>query len=63
MSPEETTDLVPCASAVVWTTSDAAWDWKGATVYYTKAVINFCDSEGHLKPCDVKIPMAINSAA
>ena len=42
MSGEETTDPVPCGSAVVRTPSDAAWDWKGATVYYRRAIINFC---------------------
>ena len=63
MSGEETTDPVLCGSAVVRTPSDAAWDSKGATVYYKRAVINFCDSEGHLKPCDVKMPIAINSPA
>ena len=57
MSGEETTDLVPCGSTVVRTPSDAAWDSKGATVYYRRAVINFCDGEGHLKPRDVKMPI------
>ena len=63
MSGEETTDPVPCCSAVVRTPSDAAWDSKGATVYYRRAVINFCDIEGHLKPRDVKMPIAVNSSA
>ena len=63
MSGEETTDPVPCGSAVVRTPSDAAWDSKGATVYYTRAVINFCDSEGHLKPRDVNMPIVINNPA
>ena len=63
MSGEETTDPVPCGSAVVWTPSDAAWDSKAANVYYRRAVINFCDSEGHLKPRDVKMPFAVNSSA
>ena len=63
MSGEETTDPVPCGSAVVPTPSDAAWDSKGATVYYKRAVTNFCDSEGHLKPRDVKMPIAVNSSA
>ena len=63
MSGEETTDPVPCSNAVVRTPSDAAWDSKGATMYHMRAVINFCDSEGHLKPRDVKIPIAINSPA
>ena len=59
MSGEETTDPVPFAHAVVRTPSDAAWDLKGATVYYRRALIKFCDSEGHLKPCDVKMPIAM----
>ena len=63
LSGEETTDLVTCGLAVVRTPSDATWDLKGATVYYKRAIINFCDGEGHLKPCDVKLPIAINSAA
>ena len=42
MSGEETTDPVPCASAVVRTPSDAVWDSKGATMYYKRVVINFC---------------------
>ena len=60
MSGEETTDPVPCGSAVVRTPLDAAWDSKGATVYYRRAVINFCDSDGHLKPRDVKMPISVN---
>ena len=63
MSGEETTDPVPCGSGVVRTPSDAAWDSKGATVYYRRAVIKLCDSEGHLKPRDVKMPIAVNSLA
>ena len=31
--------------------------------YYSRAVINFCDSEGHLKPRDMKMPIAVNSSA
>ena len=63
MSGEETTDPVPCGSAVVRTPSDAAWDSKGATVSYVRAFINFSDSEGHLKPRDVEMPIAINTPA
>ena len=44
MLGEETTDPVPCGSAVVRTPSDVAWDSKGATVYYRRAVINFSDT-------------------
>ena len=57
MSGEETTDPVPCASAVVRTPSDAAWDSEGATGYYRRATIKFRDIEGHLKPFDVKMPI------
>ena len=32
-------------------------------MYYRRAVINFCDSEGHLKPRDVKMPIAVNNLA
>ena len=35
----------------------------GATVYYNRVVINFCNSEGHLKPRDVKMPIAVNNSA
>ena len=49
---------MPCGSVVVRTPSDAAWDSNGATVYFRRAVINFCDSEGHLKPRDGKMPIA-----
>ena len=63
MLGEETMDPVSCASAVIRTPSDAAWDSKGATMYYMRAIINLCDSEGYLKPCDVKMPIAINSPA
>ena len=63
MSGEETTDPVPCGSAVVRSPSDAAWDSKGATVYYRRAVINLCDSEGDLQPREMKMPIAINSPA
>ena len=55
--------MVPCGSTVVRTPSDAAWDSKGATVYHKRAVVNFCDSEGHLTPRDVKMPIAVNSSA
>ena len=48
-------------NAVVRTPSDAAWDLKGATVWYKRAVINFCDREGHLKLRNVKMPIAINN--
>ena len=61
MSGERTTDSVPCASAVVRTPLDAAWDLKGTIMCYKKALINLCDSEGYLKRCDVKMPIAINS--
>ena len=40
---------MPCGSAVVRTPSGAAWESKWATVYYRRAVINFYDSQGHLK--------------
>ena len=30
---------------------------------YKTAIINFCDNEGHLKPCNVKKPIAIKSPA
>ena len=63
MSGQETTDPVPCGSALVRTPFDAAWDSKGATVYYKRAVVNFRGSEGHLKPRDVKMPIAVNSCA
>ena len=63
MSGEETTDPVPCGSAVVRTPSDAVSESKGATVYYKSAVLTFCDSEGHLKPRDVKLPIDVNSSA
>ena len=63
MSGEETSDPVPCGSVVGRTPSDAAWDSKGATVYYKGAVINFCDGEGHFKPCGVKMPIAVNISA
>ena len=53
----------PCGSAVIRTPSDAAWNSKGATVYYRSAVRNFRDNEGHLKPRDVKMPIAVNSSA
>ena len=56
MSGEETTDPVR-------TPSDAAWDSKGATVYYRRAVISFCHSEGHVKPRNMKMPIATNSLA
>ena len=46
MSGEETTDPVPCGSVVVPTPSDAAWDSKGVAMYYSRAVVNFCDSVG-----------------
>ena len=59
MSGEDTTDPVPCGIAVVRTPSDAAWDSKGAIVYYRRAVINFCDSEGHLKLRDERMPIAV----
>ena len=39
-SGEETKDPVPCGSAVVGTTSDAAWESKAASVYYRRAVRN-----------------------
>ena len=32
-------------------------------MYHKTALIIFCNSEGHLKPCDVKMPIAINSPA
>ena len=32
-------------------------------MYYKRAVITFYDGEGHLKLCDVKMPITINSAA
>ena len=38
MSGEETMDPVRCGSAVVRTPSDAAWDSKGATMYYWRAI-------------------------
>ena len=42
MSSQDTTDPVPCGSAVVQTPSDTAWGSKRATVYYYwRAVINF----------------------
>ena len=64
MSGEETTDPLPCGSAVARTPSDAAWDSKGATVYYRTGVIHsFCDREGHLKLRDVKMRIAVNSRA
>ena len=63
MSGEETTDPLPCGSAVVRTPLNAAWDLKVATVYYKRTVINFSDSEGHLKPRVVKMPIALNSSA
>ena len=63
MSGEETTNPVPCGNAVVRTPSNAAWGSKRANAYYKRAVINFCDSEGHLKPRDVKMPIAVNSSA
>ena len=62
MSGEETTDPVTCGSPVVRTPSDAAWESKGATVYYKRAVINVYNSEGHLKSRDVKMPMAVNTS-
>ena len=58
MSGEETTDPVPCASAVVRTPSDATWDSNGASVYCKRAVVNFSNSQGNLKPCNVKMPIA-----
>ena len=63
MSGQETTDPVPCGSAVVRTPSDAAWHSKGGTAYCRRAVINFCDRHGHLKPRDLKMPIAIKSLA
>ena len=63
MLGEETTDPVPCAIAVVGTPLDAAWDSKGATMYYRATIIMFCDSEGQLRPCNVKMPIAINCLA
>ena len=53
----------PGASALVRTPSEAAWGSKGATVYYKRAVINFCSSEGCVKLRDVKMPIAVNSPA
>ena len=50
-------------SAMVRTLSDAAWDSKGATMYYRRAVINFFNMVPHLKPRDVKMPIAVNSSA
>ena len=63
MSGHETTDPVLPGSALVRTPSDTAWDSREATVYYRRAVINFCDSEGHVKPRDVKMPIAVNKSA
>ena len=63
VSGKETTDPVPCASTVVQTPSDAAWHSKRATVCNRRAVMKSCDNEGHLKPCDVKMPIAINNLA
>ena len=61
MSGEETTDLVPCGSALVRTSLDAVWGSKGLTLHYRRAVTNFYDSEGHPKPRDMKMPIAFNS--
>ena len=36
---------------------------EGATVYDTRAVTNVCHSEGHLKPCDVKMPIAMSNSS
>ena len=63
MSGEETTDPVPCGSAVVWIPSDGPWDLKRPMVYYRRAVVNICDRESHLKLRDVKMPIAVNSHA
>ena len=63
MSGKETMKPVPCGSAVVQTPSDVAWDSKGATVYYRPTIVNFCDSEGHLKPRDVNMPIAVHSSS
>ena len=63
MSGEETTDPVPCGSALVRTPSDAAWDSKGATLYYGRAVTKFRDSEVHLISRDMKMPIAVKSRA
>ena len=49
--------------AVGGTPLNAAWDPKGSTVYYKRAVITFCDREGHPKPCYVNMHIAINSRA
>ena len=50
-----------CASVVVQTPSDVAWDLKAATVYCRRAIINCYDIQGRLKPCEVKIHSTINS--
>ena len=62
MSGDETTDPAPCVIAVVWTPSDAACYSPRLTVYCRRA-INLCYNEGHFKPCNVKVPIAINNLA